>query len=337
MDRKQKVLIGLSAALVVVTGVLFQPVASTLLFAATLSVVLVPPMTRMEGRIWGDGATGRQRSLLAAAFTMAAVTVLLLAVALVVFIFVRNFGVLEDFGLEVASKVEEEARDLFGTTVDLRSRAGESLDQLFGYVRGTFAVAAGALVDLIIFASALFLFLHHGRGIRSAIRDVLPGASDGLYDRFADVTHDSLYAIYVVHAATAVVTVILAVPFFHLIGFGEHLLFWSFLAGSFQLVPVLGPSVIMGAIAIYGFALGDTTTGMLVIFVGYPVVAAFPDLVVRPLLLRRGMKIGAAILILGFFAGIVSMGMIGFVLGPLLLKLLVEALRVTREALAEAG
>lgn len=136
-----------------------------------------------------------------------------------------------------------------------------------------------------------------------------------------------------VHVATAVVTVVLAVPFSWLIGFREHLLFWSFLCGSFQLVPVLGPSLIMVAIAIYGFAQGDTTTGLLVVFVGYPVVAGFPDLVVRPFLLRKGMHISPAILIRGFFAGIVSMAMIGFVLGPLLLKLLVEALQLTRKVL----
>jgi hypothetical protein len=47
------------------------------------------------------------------------------------------------------------------------------------------------------------------------------------------------------------------------------------------------------------------------------------------------MKTDAAVLITGFFAGIVSMGMIGFVLGPLLLKLLVESLSLTRDALVD--
>jgi predicted PurR-regulated permease PerM len=143
-----------------------------------------------------------------------------------------------------------------------------------------------------------------------------------------------LYALYVVHAATALITVVLAIPFFYLIGFGQHLLFWSFLCGSFQLIPVLGPSLIMFAIAIYAFARGESVTGILVLTVGYPVVAAVPDLIFRPLLLRSGMKMDAGILILGFFAGIVSLGMIGFVLGPLILKLLAEAFKLTRERLA---
>lgn len=337
MDRKQKVLIGLSVALFLVTCVLFRTVAATLVFAATLSVVLVPAMDRLEGRLRNDGPSSWRTSLLAGAFTVATVGALLLVVALVTYIFVRNFPVLEDFGLQVATKVEETARDVFGTAVDLRSRAGESLDQLLGYVQGTLAALARALVELIIFSSALYLFLRHGTRLRSAIEEALPDDCGGVYRRLADVTYSSLYAIYVVHVATAVVTVLLALPFFHLIGFREHLLFWSILCGSFQLVPVLGPSLIMIAIAIYGFAQGDPTTGALILLVGYPVVAAFPDLVVRPLLLRRQMKIDAAVLILGFFAGIVSMGMIGFVLGPLLLKLLVESLQTTREELLREG
>jgi hypothetical protein len=45
------------------------------------------------------------------------------------------------------------------------------------------------------------------------------------------------------------------------------------------------------------------------------------------------MKVDASLLILGFFAGVVSMGMIGFVLGPLILKLLLEAMKMTHEKL----
>jgi predicted PurR-regulated permease PerM len=336
MDRKQNVLIGVSAVLFLGSCVLFWPVARTLLFAATLSVVLVPPMTRLEARLWGaEGRSGRH-AFMSLAVTLATLAALLLAVALVVFIFVRNFEVLEDFGTQVAARVEETAQNLLGTPFDLQARATESLDQLLGYVRGTFVVAAGMLVDLVIFASALFLFLRHGNRLREALREALPGPRQHLFDRFAGVTHSSLYAIYVVHVATALITVVLAVPFFYLIGFGEHVLFWSFLCGSFQLVPVLGPSLIMVAIAIYGFSQGDSTTGLLVLFVGYPVVAALPDFFFRPFLLRTRMKIEAAVLILGFFAGIVSVGMIGFVLGPLMLKLLVEALRLTREELVES-
>jgi predicted PurR-regulated permease PerM len=170
--------------------------------------------------------------------------------------------------------------------------------------------------------------------MREAIRDILPPPHQALFDRFAEVTHSSLYGIYVVHVATALITVVLAFPFFHFIGFGDQVLFWSLLCGTFQLIPVLGPSLIMVAIAIFAFAQGDSNTGFVVLLVGYPVVAGLPDLVFRPLMLRSGMKVGASVLILGFFAGVVSMGMIGFILGPLILKLLLEALTLTQEKLA---
>ena len=335
MDRKEQTLVWLSLALFLASCVLFFPVAKTVLFAATLSVILVPLMSAVERRLWPQEEASRRRSLLALGMTFLTLTLLLLGVALVVFIFVRNFQVLEDFGLQVAGKVEETAQNLFGSHVDVRAQAGESLEQLLGYVQGTFVAAAGVLVQLVIFSSALYLFLRHGRQILAAFHEVLPSSHEHLFHRFGEVTHSSLYALYVVHVATAIITVVLALPFFHFIGYSQHLLFWSFLCGSFQLVPVLGPSLIMVAIAIYAFAQGETTTGILVLSVGYPVVAAIPDLVFRPLLLKSGMKMDAGILILGFFAGIVSMGMIGFVLGPLLLKLLVEAVKLTRETLSD--
>lgn len=269
-------------------------------------------------------------------FTLRALAALLLAMALVTFIFLRNSDVLESFGVQVAAKVEQIIQDLFGAPFELQARATDSLDQLLGYVQGTFVVAAGMLLDLGIFGSALYIFLRHGQRLRGSLREVLSPSHREIFDGFSQVIHSSLFATYVVHVATALITVVLAIPFFYLIGFGDHLFFWSFLCGSFQLVPVLGPSPIMVAIAIYALAQGDPTTGLLVLFVGYPVVAALPDFFFRPLLLRSRMKIEAALLILGFFTGIVTMGMIGFVLGPLILKLLVEALKLTRSELAGA-
>lgn len=335
MKRKEQGLLVTSGVLLTGAVVLFFPVARTFLFAATLAVVLVPPMAWLEERLWGSEAGPGRKTTLAISITVVSLTALLLTTVLVVFIFVRNFQVLQDFGTQVAARVEAMARDLFGTQVDLQARAGESLDQLLGYVQGTFVATAGVMVELIIFASVLYLFLRHGRLIHRSVREALPGPHRPLFDRMSEVTHSSLYAIYVVHLATVVVTVLLAMPFFYLIGFQEHLLFWSFLCGAFQLIPVLGPSMIMIGISIFSFAQGETVTGVLVLAVGYPVVGGIPDLLFRPLMLRTGMKTDAAILITGFFAGIVSMGMIGFVLGPLVLRLLVESLGLTRDALME--
>ncbi|MGD8362010.1 MAG: AI-2E family transporter [Gemmatimonadota bacterium] len=332
-ERERKALLGLSGILLLGSCVLFFPVAKTFLFAATLSVVLVPVMTSLETRLWPQGGSRRQRIALAVGMTFLSLLALFVAAGVIVFVFVRNFEVLKGFGTAVAARLQESTQEWLGAPVDLQARAAESLDQLLGYLQGTFVAAAGVAVQLVIFTSVLYLFLRHGRHLHEAVRDVIPPARLDLFDRFADVTHSSLYGIYVVHVVTAVITVALALPFFHLIGFGDQILFWSLLCGTFQLIPVLGPSLIMVAIGIYAFAQGDNTTGVLVLLIGYPVVAGTPDLVFRPLLLRSGMKVDASILILGFFAGVVSMGMIGFVLGPLILKLLIEAMKMTHEEL----
>lgn len=333
MERKQKILVGLSAVLLVAACILFAPVATPFLFAATLSMGLVPLTASVEQKLWPKGATSLQRTVFALVVTVLSMGLAVVTLALVVFVVVRNVDVLEDFGLQVAAKIGEAAHDLTGAPLDLRERAGDSLEQLVGYVQRTLFAVAGVAVDLIIFVSTLYLFLRYGREIRAAFRAVIPEPHRDLFDHFTQVTHSSLFAIYVVHGATAVITLILALPFFWLIGYGDNLLFWSLLCGAFQLVPVLGPSLIMAAIGIYAFAKGDGTTGILVFAIGYPLVAAVPDLVFRPLLMRTEMKLNALILIVGFFAGIASMGIIGFVMGPLMLKLLVESMKLTRDEL----
>jgi len=87
----------------------------------------------------------------------------------------------------------------------------------------------------------------------------------------------------------------------------------------------------MFAISAYTFSIGDPTAGILCLVVGYPVVSMLPDLVFRPVMMGREARINPLLMLLGFFGGMLSMGIIGFVLGPLALSLLCEALRFALE------
>jgi len=138
----------------------------------------------------------------------------------------------------------------------------------------------------------------------------------------------------VVHVWTALLTFVLALLFFRLVGF-EDILFWSLLCGVFQLIPILGPSLIMFAIAAYAFAIGDTAQGVLCLAVGYPVVAFAPDVVFRSIMMGRRAKFSALLLLLGFIGGLVSLGAIGFILGPFVLVLLAEAAKFASERMRE--
>jgi predicted PurR-regulated permease PerM len=128
----------------------------------------------------------------------------------------------------------------------------------------------------------------------------------------------------------AVFTFVIAIPFFMFLGFGD-VLFYSFLTFICELIPVLGASVTMIYLGGYALAIGDTHAFLVLLLIGYPVVALAPEIFVRPVLTGRRVKIHPLVMLVGFFGGILTMGMIGFVLGPLLLTLLISGYRIMVE------
>ena len=145
--------------------------------------------------------------------------------------------------------------------------------------------------------------------------------------KLSAVTVDTLYAIYVVQIAIAVLTFFIALPVFYLLGYG-NILFFSFLAAFCELIPILGSSsafVLVGAYALY---LGDTRGVFIIFFFGYLIVSCVPEIYIRPVLVGRRVKINAIIMFIGIIGGLLTMGLAGFVLGPVMIVLLINSFRI---------
>ncbi|MHC1626033.1 MAG: hypothetical protein ACXQTN_01660 [Methanoculleaceae archaeon] len=118
------------------------------------------------------------------------------------------------------------------------------------------------------------------------------------------MTPDTMYARYVVHIGTAAI---------------------------FQLIPAIGPTLLMVALVLIALSQGDLRGVALLTGAGYPVVCAFPDLWFRPVMngqARIHPSIHPALMWIGFFGGLAVMGLGGFVLGPLHLALTVACYRI---------
>jgi predicted PurR-regulated permease PerM len=148
------------------------------------------------------------------------------------------------------------------------------------------------------------------------------------YDkRLSGVTVDTLYAIYIVQIAIAFLTFFLALPVFYLLGYG-NVIFYSFLAAFCELIPVLGSSVVFLLMGTYAFALGDTRGVLILFFFGYLIVSCVPEFYIRPVLVGRRVKIHPVIMFIGIVGGTLTMGLVGFVLGPVIIVLLITSYRM---------
>ena len=180
---------------------------------------------------------------------------------------------------------------------------------------------------MFVFFFSLSILILRGEKIKDRIMGHLPAPIHGYVIKMSTVTVDTLYAIYYVQIAIAVLTFFIALPVFYLLGYG-NILFYSFLAAFCELIPVLGSSVAFILVGAYALALGDTR-GVFILFVfGYLIVSCVPEIWVRPVLVGRRVKIHPVIMFIGIIGGLLTMGLAGFVLGPVIIVLLITSYRM---------
>lgn len=187
-------------------------------------------------------------------------------------------------------------------------------------------------LTLVLFKTFVFFFslgalLYHGDWLKERFMSRMPPVVREYVTKLSAVTADTLYAIYVVQAAIAVLTFFIALPVFYLLGYG-NILFYSFLTAFCELIPVLGASATFLLIGAYALVQGDTRGVFILFFLGYLVVACLPEITVRPVLVGRRVKINPGIMFIGIIGGILTMGLAGFVLGPVMIVLLITSFRI---------
>jgi predicted PurR-regulated permease PerM len=197
-------------------------------------------------------------------------------------------------------------------------------------------------ITLIVFKAFIFFFtlvtlLFHGDELKKRIMEHLPPAVCQYIQKLSSVTVDTLYAIYIVQIAIAVLTFFISLPVFYLLGYG-NVVFYSFLAALCELIPVMGASVAFLLVGAYALAIGDLRGVLILFFLGYIAVSCLPEIFIRPVLVGRRVQINPVIMFIGIIGGILTMKLAGFVLGPIIVVLLITSYRMyVRERQPRAG
>lgn len=186
------------------------------------------------------------------------------------------------------------------------------------------------LFKMFVFFFTLFMLFLRGEELRVKIIGHVPPGLKKYVNRLSDATGDTLYAIYYVQIAIAALTFFMAIPVFYLLGYGD-IIFYAYFAAFCELIPIIGSSVAFILIGAYAQAIGDTRGVLILFFLGYLIVSLLPEIYVRPVLVGRRVKINPVIMFIGIVGGLLTMGLAGFVLGPLIIVLLITSYRMYTE------
>jgi predicted PurR-regulated permease PerM len=190
---------------------------------------------------------------------------------------------------------------------------------------------AGA-APVLALKAFLFVFLVYGLllrpgNVRRATLRLVPGEYHDVVLALHRCVRDTLYALYVLQAATALGTFVVAYVVFTLLGYDSAFTL-SVFSGLLQFIPVLGPSLLVAAVAVGQALAGEVTAALLVASTGLVLIGFLPDALIRPRLASLTTGMPASLYFVGFTGGTLSLGVVGVIAGPLVVALLVEVVEL---------
>ncbi len=207
--------------------------------------------------------------------------------------------------------------------LELLRRYGEQGWSVLGVVAGA---AASGLVGLLIYFGGAFAFLVEGRAIWAWINDHSPLEPAHL-KRFAAAFQETGRGLLVGVGLTSATQGLVAT----LIYLGLGVPRWWVLGpitGLASMIPLVGSTLVWGPIAAGLYLTGHPIKGTILVALGLGLIGTVDNLL-RPIFARFGsLKMPTFLLFVAIFGGLAAFGTWGALLGPLIVRLWIEAVEI---------
>lgn len=323
MERNRLfVLGGLLLVLSAAAALVLASVLQVVFFAVTVAYVLYPLRQWIRQR----GAPRRVAS--AVATTIGFLIVVAVAGPLVYIIYRRRTQL-----VAVVNRIPDTLEftvggaDLAYETTPI-VRAVNDVSQQLAF---SLALAAPRLaLELMLFTLLVYGMLYKPSAIRAAVYKLVPDRYHDIVTCLHERTRTTLYSIYVLQAATALGTFAIALPLFVAFGYSASFTL-AVISGILQFIPIFGPSVLILFLAANEVLLGDLYQAVSLVVVGLVFIGFVPDAIIRTQLAGYTGKLPTSLYFVGFVGGILTVGAIGLIAGPLVVALLVEVVSMLSE------
>jgi len=191
-----------------------------------------------------------------------------------------------------------------------------------------------SLISIIIFFLSLSMLLYYGEQIWDTLTRTLSPKLFSAMEKMAEISANTIYAIIIVQISAALISFLLAIPFFYVLGVDDPLLFAT-LIGLAMLIPLIGAQIMLLIFALYFLSLGDIWSAVITLFAGYPLLSGWIDFYYRPVMMGKLVAIPPVMMMIGILAGVPFMGLVGFIVGPVLVGLAVTGYKILAEEVGD--
>ena len=313
--RRRYVLGGLLITAGILTAAVLWDVVEVVFFAITAAYVLYPLRQRLVDR-------GISRRIASAVVTTAAfLAVVALVAPIAVTVFKRRSSI-----MDLLNNLPDELPvELFGfvVRVDIAALVNSTNEFLRSLAISLAADAIFIILEFAMFVLVLYGLLLRPQAVGSAVHEITPREYHDIIDALHERVSGTLYALYVIQAATAVITFPIALVVFYLLGYPDVFVL-AVIAAILQFFPIAGPGMLAVGLAGYDMLLGMPGRAVGVILLGPFFIGLFPDILIRPRMASRRARLPASLYFVGFVGGVLTVGVIGIIAGPLIVAVLVE-------------
>lgn len=318
-------------AIFAIAVIAFWPLMTVFIWSVAIAVVLLPAHKRLCRQV--------TPAVSATFITVWVLLIILLVMSLAVSVMIDNEEHIGDMGVAMVRGLEHTAVSRFVPhfTEQELSNFDETLKDLV--VRAILSLTGNTmqtLLAIIIFFLSLSMLLYYGEAIWGTMSGALSPKLRDAVTRLSEITENTIYALIIVQISAAMISFILAIPFFTLLGRGDVLLF-STMIGFAMLIPLIGAQVMILILALYFLSIGDISASVIMLLVGYPLLSGWIDFFYRPVMMGRRVSVHPVIMMIGIFAGVPFMGIIGFILGPVLIALVVIGAKILSQEYCGPG
>ena len=333
MNRGQSFLLFLIASVSLLTLFIILPFVEYVIAAAILSYILFPFHHRLSRRLRERVSKRLGGMLSAITLILATIVAVILPLAYITLVFIQDLTAIAagDSDVDVAA-IEARLAELSGQEVQIETlleTAGNTLlSTLFGGVGGILSGALRASLGLTLAAFLVYYTLIDGRSFVRWLRMTIPLPADVIDDLFEKVDATTR-GVVIGHISVALLQAVIAGVGLWVAGI-PNVVFWTFVMAVLALLPLIGAFLVWGPAAMYLVIIDEVTAGILLAVYGVAVVSMV-DNYARPIVIDQQAHINPAIILLGVFGGIYSIGFTGLFVGPIVIGVLSATLETFRE------
>ena len=296
---------------------------SEIIWVAFIGVSAAYILHPFNSYLKSKGLSSRVATILTSALSLLALIIIFVPFMVVLY---RRRDILMEFLMDLPQVLEYE---VLGNvyTVEVEFLISSAIEFLRDTAIGIASSFPTLILKLSLVVMIIYTLLRSPEKIQAFVNDTFGDKQKEILNRYHKRTMDALRGVYVIQFTSAILTFIVGLPVFYMLGY-EPFIALSLVAAVLQLIPVAGPALLILGLAGVEAIAGNIVFAATVLISGLLIVAFTPDIVVRFTMADRTTSINPGLYFLGFVGGLLGLGAIGIIVGPLTVALMMETLDI---------